>query len=144
MKSSSETPLASCHYPRCFNIQCTKAEKCLHRLVAVHDTSDYPVISIVNPLCIPADSEQCPYFKSTQKVRVAWGISHLLDEVPSKSFQPLKQQLIAHFGRGRYYRFYRKECALSLEDQDYVRKAFQQYGIDKEPVFDFYSEEYKW
>jgi len=77
-------------------------------------------------------------------VRVAWGIKHLLDDVPYKSLQPLKNQLIAYFGRGKYYRFYRKECSLSPEDQKYIRQTFRQHGIKKEPAFETYSEEYRW
>lgn len=100
MKHSSEKPLAPANYSRCFNNQCPKADNCLHRLAALRDTPEYPSIRIINPLCIPEDSSQCAYFQSTQKIHVAWGISHLLDEVPYKNLQPLKSQLIAHFGRG--------------------------------------------
>lgn len=103
MKHSSEKPLAPANYSRCFNNQCPKADNCLHRLAALRDTPEYPSIRIINPLCIPEDSSQCAYFQSTQKIHVAWGISHLLDEVPYKNLQPLKSQLIAHFGRGKYY-----------------------------------------
>ncbi len=113
MKHSSEKPLAPANYSRCFNNQCPKADNCLHRLAALRDTPEYPSIRIINPLCIPEDSSQCAYFQSTQKIHVAWGISHLLDEVPYKNLQPLKSQLIAHFGRGKYYRFYREESYLS-------------------------------
>lgn len=101
MKHSSEKPLAPANYSRCFNNQCPKADNCLHRLAALRDTPEYPSIRIINPLCIPEDSSQCAYFQSTQKIHVAWGISHLLDEVPYKNLQPLKSQLIAHFGRGK-------------------------------------------
>ena len=92
MKHSSEKPLAPANYSRCFNNQCPKADNCLHRLAALRDTPEYPSIRIINPLCIPEDSSQCAYFQSTQKIHVAWGISHLLDEVPYKNLQPLKSQ----------------------------------------------------
>lgn len=42
------------------------------------------------------------------------------------------------------YRFYRGEVYLSPDDQAYIRKAFRQYNIPEEPVFDSYSEEYSW
>lgn len=144
MRHTSEKPLAPYSYARCFNSQCAKADNCLHRLAALHDTPEYTSIPTINPLCIPADSNRCPFFQSTQKVRVAWGIKHLLDDVPYKSIQPLKSQLIAYFGRGKYYRFYREECGLSPEDQKYICQAFRQHGIKKEPAFEAYSEEYRW
>ena len=101
MKHQSEKPLAPYSFSRCFNAQCAKAETCLHRLAAVRDTPEYPSIRVINPLCIPADSSKCPYFQSAQKAHVAWGISHLLDDVPYKYLHTLKNRLIAHFGRGR-------------------------------------------
>ena len=97
MKHSSEKPLAPANYSRCFNNQCPKADNCLHRLAALRDTPEYPSIRIINPLCIPEDSSQCAYFQSTQKIHVAWGISHLLDEVPYKNLQPLKSTVAAAF-----------------------------------------------
>lgn len=100
MKHQSEKPLAPYSFSRCFNAQCAKAETCLHRLAAVRDTPEYPSIRVINPLCIPADSSKCPYFQSAQKAHVAWGISHLLDDVPYKYLHTLKNRLIAHFGRG--------------------------------------------
>ena len=60
------------------------------------------------------------------------------------SLHTLKNRLIAHFGRGKYYRFYREESYLSPDDQAYIRSIFRQYNIQGEPAFDSYSEEYSW
>lgn len=144
MKHTTEKPLAPYNFSRCFNAQCPKTDNCLRRLAALRDTAEYPSIHIINPLCVPEDNNQCPYFLSTQKIHVAWGISHLLDNVPYKSLPPLKSLLIAYFGRGKYYRFYREECFLSPEDQNYIRKVFRQYNVPGEPIFDSYSDEYNW
>lgn len=144
MKSKSVSPLAPYNFARCFNIQCPKADDCLHRLAALHDTPEYPSIPIINPMCIPADSSQCTYFQSAQKIHVAWGIKHLFDNVPHKSVSPMKSQLFAHFGKGKYYRFYREECFLTPEDQSCIRRVFRQNGIQDEPAFDSFSDEYRW
>ena len=71
-------------YTHCFNACCPKGEKCLHRLVAVHSTNQYPTLSVVNPNCIPEDAKACPFYKSIRKIRVAWGVRALLDDVPLK------------------------------------------------------------
>lgn len=52
--------------------------------------------------------------------------------------------MLSHFGRGLYYRFYRKEKYLSPEQQEYIRRIFRQKGITEEPAFESYTEEYKW
>ncbi|MEY8687315.1 DUF6078 family protein [Bacteroides sp. AN502(2024)] len=51
-------------------------------------------------------------------------------------------QSIIFIGRGIYYRFYRKEGDLSLEQQEYIRRIFRQKGIAEEPTSDSYTKEY--
>lgn len=131
-------------FVHCFNSQCPKAENCLRHLAAQHCTNIYPTLNIVNPNCISADANECTYFLSTEKIRVAWGTRHLLDNVPYKDVYDIKSRLMGHFGRGKYYRFFRKERYLKPEDQAYIRQVFRQKGIKEEPVFECYSEEYKW
>ena len=132
------------NFLHCFNRQCPKSEKCLRHLTAVHSTNQSPTLYVVNPNCIPEDANECSYFLSNQQIRMAWGISHLLDNVPHKNAASLKSLMISHFGRNLYYRFYRKEASLDPEQQEYIRKSFRQKGGAGEPVFDAYTQEYKW
>ena len=69
------------NYARCYNEQCPKACNCLRRVAALLTTADTSYISIVNPMCIPATGIDCPHFQNAEKIHVAWGISHLLDNV---------------------------------------------------------------
>lgn len=131
-------------YIHCFNAHCPKGEKCLHRLVAIHSTNQYPTLSVVNPNCIPDDADACPFYKSIQKIRVAWGVKSLLDDVPYKDATSIKNQLIQYFGRSLYYRFYRKEHSIDPEQQAYIRRVFRQKGIMKELTFEYYTDEYRW
>ncbi|WP_291529345.1 DUF6078 family protein [Bacteroides sp. UBA939] len=144
MKRHSEIPLVPYNFARCFNDSCTKAGQCLHRMAATNDTAQHPTIPIINPRCIPEDTGACKYFKSTQKMRVAWGIQHLLDTVPHKDARSIKAQLIAHFGKTKYYRIYREENFLTPEEQEYIRRLFHKYGVEQEPAFESYSDEYRW
>jgi hypothetical protein len=57
---------------------------CLRRVAALLTTADTSYISIINPMCIPATGIDCPHFQNAEKIHVAWGISHLLDNVPYK------------------------------------------------------------
>lgn len=132
------------NYARCYNEQCPKACNCLRQVAALLTTADASYISIVNPMCIPATGIDCPHFQNAEKIHVAWGISHLLDNVPYKDGTNIKQQLIGHFGKTLYYRFYREERFLSPADQNYIRQLFHRKGITEEPVFDSYTDEYNW
>lgn len=129
-------------YAHCFNSQCAQNSECLRHLVAEHCTSRYPTLRIINPNCIPANTATCPYFKSSRKLHVAWGLRNLLDNVPYKDGSSIRQALICHFGKTNYYRHYRQERALLPQDQKYIQQLFQSYGITTEPVFERYSDEY--
>ena len=131
-------------FAHCFNQQCTKCDKCLHHLVAENCTSQYPTLLTINPNCIAADTATCPYFKSNQKIHVAWGIKHLLDNVPHKYANPIRIQLMSHFGKTMYYRIYRQEQALLPEGQAYIRQVFKQNGITETPQFERFSDEYNY
>ena len=72
------------NYARCYNEQCPKACNCLRRVAALLTTADTSYISTINPMCIPATGIDCPHFQNAEKIHVAWGISHLLDNVPYK------------------------------------------------------------
>lgn len=130
------------NYAHCFNEQCSQSAKCLRHLVAQNSTSQNNTLSIINPKCIPDDTANCPFFKSNRKIRLAWGIKHLLDNVPYKDGDAIRQQLIAHFGKNYYYQVYRLERGLLPEDQEYFRQIFRSNGITEEPEFEKYTEEY--
>ena len=72
------------NFAHCFNDRCPKGEKCLRHLVAVHSTDLHSIISVVNPKCVPEEGNTCPFYKPVRKIRVAWGVTHLLDTVPHR------------------------------------------------------------
>lgn len=144
MEEEFDYQLVPYNFAHCFNNQCPKAGKCLRNIAAQHCTNNYPTLRIINPACIPANADKCSHFQSAEKINVAWGIRNLFDNVPHKNVSVLKSQMLAHFGRGKYYRFYRKECYLSPEDQAYIRQLFQRYGYKDEPAFESFSKEFDW
>lgn len=145
MKEESNTLSAPPYsFARCFNAQCSKAENCLRRLVAQQDTTEYPYITIVNPACVPADGNACPYFQTAEKFRAAWGVKQLLDKIPHADAVSIRKQLIGHFGKTKYYRFHREEYYLTPADQAFISQLFRSKGIAEEPLFDRYTEEYNW
>lgn len=128
----------------CFNHQCTKNKKCMRYLVAEFYSSAKSTIRIINPAGIPEDTNSCMQFHPIRKMRVAWGITHLFDNLPYKDVTGVRAQLINHFGRNNYYRIYRKELGLTPEEQKVFRQVFQKKGITDEPAFEYYTEEYQW
>lgn len=132
------------NYAQCLNQQCAQSQKCTRRLVAEHYVSKQSTISIINPNCIPEDTNTCPYFHVVRKIRMAWGVKRLLDNVPLKDAKILKAQMLHYFGRNIYYSLYRKERGITPEQQEYIRQIFRNKSIIEEPTFEFYTEEYQW
>ena len=73
------------NYLHCLNPDCARSESCLRHLVTLHVPQSVKSIVTVNPANYPMDAGQCPYFRSTVKLRYAWGISTLFDNIPSNS-----------------------------------------------------------
>lgn len=144
MKEEPDSLSIPYNFARCFNNQCPQATQCLRQLAARHNTADEPCISIINPMCFPTDGNNCPHFKNDEKIRVAWGTKHLLNRIPHEDAVSIRKQLIWHFGKSGYYRFYREERYLTPKEQNFIKQAFRNKGITTEPTFERYTEEYIW
>lgn len=131
------------NYGHCMNHGCPRSATCLRYMLGKLPHSANPFVSCLHPSHYPT-GVQCPYYRSSQKVRVAWGVRYLWDDVPYKLAVQMKQTLIRYFGRGVYYSYYRKEVPLFPEEQEVIRKLFAENGVTSEPVFESYSEEYEW
>lgn len=131
-------------FAHCFNHKCSNSKICLRALAAKECESGKYFINTVNPAFYPEEEDSCPYLIKNEKVRIAWGITHLFDSVPYKKASELRRRLISHFNKSHYYRIYRKELPLTPSDQQYINLLFKQEGIKEAPSFDSYSETYNW
>lgn len=112
MEKQPQFPFAPKDFARCLNATCPRSQNCLRRTAALQDTDEHLFLKVVNPLRYPKESEECELFRSTDKVRMAWGVTHLLDNVPYKEGSLLRNMIINHLGRSQYYRCFRKERPL--------------------------------
>ncbi|MBE6284620.1 MAG: hypothetical protein E7098_09815 [Mediterranea massiliensis] len=131
-------------FARCYQERCPLKETCLRYYLAQHEESEANSVLIVNPRLIPEDASKCAYYKGMKKIRVAWGLKHLFDEVPAKQLYSLRSGIIASIGRTRYYRCYRMEQGLTPADQQIIAAAFRKYGLTIKPNYDHFTEEYDW
>lgn len=115
-------------FAHCLNAGCERAGECLRHRMALLMPAERGTVTIVNPRAVDPSGRDCAYFKPGQAVTYALGITRLLDD------------LIRHFGRTLYYRFRRKERAISSEDQKCIRQIFLRNGVREEPVFDSFVE----
>lgn len=144
MEKQPQFPFAPKDFARCLNATCPRSQNCLRRTAALQDTDEHLFLKVVNPLRYPKEGEECELFRSTDKVRMAWGVTHLLDNVPYKEGSLLRNMIINHLGRSQYYRCFRKERPFAPQDQQTIRMLFRQRGISEEPSFDYYTNEFNW
>ena len=91
MEKQPQFPFAPKDFARCLNATCPRSQNCLRRTAALQDTDEHLFLKVVNPLHYPKEGEECELFRSTDKVRMAWGVTHLLDNVPLQRRQPAAQ-----------------------------------------------------
>ncbi len=83
-------------------------------------------------------------FKANKTVRAAWGIVNLLTTVPHSKAQKIKAELLSCFGRSKYYRMRREEIPVMPEDQALIKEIFMKNGIETDPEYSRFTEEYQW
>ena len=72
--------------------------------------------------------------------RMAWGFSHLFDDVKHCDYRPLRSALENYFGsRFIYYRYHRGTKKLEEVEQHWVDEFFQRYGYTTPRVYDHYQ-----
>lgn len=131
-------------FVHCLNERCERAGQCLRRQVALHLTSDRKFVQIVNPLNMGSAGGNCPHFKEDRLLRYAQGMVHLYDKLTCLEAADVKSAVYGYLGRNMYYRSRNGGRLITPEEQSFIRKAFQRAGIQAEPVFDSYREEYDW
>ena len=48
--------------------------------------------------------------------------------------QSLKHRLLTYFGKTTYYRIYRKERYITIQEQDYIRDSFVRAGFSSDLI----------
>ena len=128
----------------CLNEQCKHSTKCLRYLVSKQLTPERTVFSIVNPDCTTLQADSCPFFKADQKDRYALGITQLLEDLPHNKAVAIKRAMNTKFSKGTLYRIQKKERLITPEEQNIIRLIFIRQGINTDPLFDQYVEQYDW
>lgn len=128
----------------CQNTTCSQASHCLRHLAYQQRPTDKTFIAIVNPSCYPPEGENCPFFRSNEPIQLAWGIKELLDTIPHGKAKQIKEQLIATFGKSKFYRVLREESALTPQQQQIIQKLFLNLDIDTPPAYKRLTQAYQW
>lgn len=131
-------------YALCLNEQCPNADSCLRRLCVQHMPADKEYWNIVSPKRLAALKGDCPFYRSSRKVRYAKGFINMLDSLPYNKRKATISHLMGCFGQRTYYRVRKGERLLSPDEQQTVLNIIRQHHPDIIPKFDTYTEGYVW
>ena len=144
MKDDFDYRLVPSNYIHCFNQACPFSGNCLRHLAALQAPKTHPYVVTVNPAAYPEDAARCPHFKSSAKIRFAWGLTTTFDNIPYKTALLLKRKIRNLYSKTTYYRILNQERSLSPAEQSEITHIFEQHDITSAPVYDSYTEEYDW
>ena len=67
-------------------------------------------------------------YRNDQPVRMPLGIAKIYYDMPQRIAHPLKQHLIDHFNRKRYYEYHSGYRPVPPDHEQYIRQAILRYG----------------
>lgn len=131
-------------FAHCLNKECKRANECLRSRAAFHLPLERDTFTIVNPAQTTATGDDCHFFKEDKLKQFARGMTHLLDHIPHNDAVIIKRQMLNHFGKTLFYRFWRGEHLFSPSQQKYIQQLFLERGLTDPLLFDEYIEQYEW
>lgn len=124
----------------CIHAQCPMADRCLRRMVWSAVADSEVQFSIISPSCA-LPSEDCRYFRSTERATYARGFRGMQAQMLPAQYMAFSQRLIGHFSRNCYYERRRGERLCSPADIVYIREVLASIGLPH-LEFDAYEEHY--
>lgn len=132
------------YYMICLNNACPHAESCLRQLHAMHYPADAVSVHALNPQLYPKEGGECAHYRPVKKIHLAWGIKDMLRDIPYDRARSIRRDMISHFGKTRYYRFFREQLPLTPAEQSAVHEIFRRNGAETAPAYNRHSEEIDW
>ena len=130
-------------YHLCMHADCPMAESCLHQLAFQHHAELGKYLSLINPAqCTKKDD--CPHYANGEPVKFAKGFTNFQTHMYPKQYSRFMDKLILIFGRNQYFMRRRGQTILSPEEQEIIRKALKEVGVESHFEFDEYIESIYW
>lgn len=132
-------------YPKCTQADCPAAEQCLRHLMAQVTPEKAIAITVINPKNLkPELGTSCPYFHSSQPVRMARGFTRALGSVRHGEVNKVMEEISHRWSKATYYRLRKGERLISPQEQKIIADILVQHGA-KEPIeFDNYEDGFDW
>lgn len=132
-------------YPKCTQADCPAAEQCLRHLMAQATPEKAIAITVINPKNLkPELGTSCPYFHSSQPVRMARGFTRALGSVRHGEVNKIVAELSDLFDRRLYFRYRKGDRTLNPQRQEIIAEVLLRHGATQPVEFDSYEEDFDW
>ena len=138
------TEKASKSYAICYSETCPLREHCLRWQLRGYTPKEHRMVTCVNLNNPAMQTEKCPVYRDDNPVRMPLGISKMYYDMPQRIARPLKQHLIQHFNRKRYYEYHSGYRPVPPDHEKYILKSIVSHGWKQPVEFNSYVEEYLW
>ena len=135
---------ASKSYAICYSETCPLRTHCLRWQLRTFTPKDRRMATCVNLNNPAMQTDDCPVYRDDSPVRMPLGISKMYYDMPQRIAHPLKQHLIQHFNRKRYYEYHSGYRPVPPEHEQYILKAIASFGWTQPVEFNSYVEEILW
>lgn len=126
-------------WPLCFLAQCARKDTCLRYQAALALPQTVETCVAVAPTVL--QKAKCPQFCKIKVMRTALGFTRIFSEVKQRHVPEIRARIAAYLGgNGTYYRYLHGECALTPEQQQWIRDLFDSFGYTDGIAFDGYEE----
>ena len=125
-------------YDCCFNANCQLRDKCLHYQAYLLRTDERAFGPAIYPDALKNGA--CKYFREAKPEKMAWGFTHLYDNIPPFRQSEARRSVHAYLGSGMgvYYRYHHGERLLSPRKQQDILNILAMYGSTDGVAFDHY------
>ncbi len=122
----------------CFLDDCPRSGECLRRQAARHLNEGRDWGPSVYPT-MKRDEGGCRLFVIGEPRRMAWGFSHLFEEVKRKHDAGLRIAMKQYLGgHAAFYRYHHGKRLLTPEQQEWILDLFRRYGYTEGLRFEQY------
>ena len=131
-------------YAICYTQTCPLRLHCLRWQLQSYTPKDRRIAACVNLNNPAMQTEACPMYRNDQPIRMPLGIVKMYYDMPQRIAHPLKQFLIKHFNRKRYYEYHSGYKPVPPDHEQYIRQTIRRFGWTAPIEFNSYVEEYLW
>lgn len=132
------------HYLVCFIESCPMREQCLRWLVGQYADPMPRAQNGINPRNPKMGGRQCEMFRKNQRVVMKCGFTNLYHEMPGYMEHDIRSQLIATFGRKKYFEMRRGDRLITPAQQETIATICRLNGWQGPLIYDDEQEDWLW